>query len=196
MLCTLQLNGLIDALKELSWSPPEQFRIVTVSFDPVETPSLAKAKKQNYVGEYGRPSAAAGWHFLTGTPNSVKALTEAVGFNYKWNDQRKEWMHAAAVYICTPEGRLSRYLYGVQYDPNTLRLSLVEASEGKTGSPLDQIILYCYRYDPAEGRYGPAALNIMRAGGGLTAIILTTTLATLWLRDVRRRRKPAEEAES
>ena len=193
MLCTLQLNGMIEGLRELNWTPGKQFRIVTVSIDPTETPSLAKAKKKTYLSEYERPSASAGWHFLTGKQKDITALAEAVGFGYRWNPKRKQWMHTAALFLCTPEGKLSRYLYGVQFDASTLKLSLVEASAGKIGSSLDQIILYCYQYDASEGRYGLAAMNVMRAGGGLTAALLGLTLATFWMREARRRRiVPAE----
>jgi len=188
MLCTLQLNGLVDALREMSWTPGQQFVFLTVSFDPGETPALAKAKQQNYVAEYGRPSAAQGWHFLTGRQQSITALTEATGFGYKWNPERGEWMHVAAAIVCTPDGRISRYLYGVQYDADTLRLSLVEAAAGRIGSTLDKIILYCYHYDAGSGRYGLAALRIMRLGGGLTVVALGTALVTVWLRDARRGR--------
>jgi len=193
MLCTLQLNGLIEALKELNWTPGEQFEIVTVSIDPVETPTLAKAKKQSYLSEYGRPAAAKGWHFLTGRQKEIRHLAAVCGFDYKWNEDRREWMHAAALFVCTPDGRLSRYLYGVQFEPQTLRLSLVEASSGKIGSPLDQIILYCLHYDAGAGRYSLAALNLMRAGGAVTVVLVGTLLAVFWRRESRRRRPPAGE---
>lgn len=188
MLCTLQLNGLIDGLRRMDWTPGEQFEIVTVSFDPAETPSLAKAKKDNYLGEYGRPSAAKGWHFLTGKQKSIKTLTETVGFGYKWNADRGQWIHIAALYACTPDGRVSRYLYGVMFEPGTLRFSLIEASEGKVGSTLDQIILYCYHYDSATGKYSLGAMSVMRIGGGLTLLALAAILGTLWRREARRRR--------
>jgi len=193
MLCTLQLNGLIDALKRLAWTPGERFEIVTVSFDPAERPQLAKLKKQNYIREYGRPIAARGWHFLTGTKSNIEALTKTVGFTYRWDEESKQWLHAAAVYACTPTGKLSRYLYGVMYEPRDLRLALVEAGEGKTGSTLDQIILFCFHYDADAGRYAPIARRIMSLGGVLTVITLGTTLALLWVRDARRARKSVVE---
>ncbi len=194
MLCTLQLNGLVDALRRVAWSAGEQFEMVTVSFDPAETPSLARAKKQTYVEEYGRPSAVKGWHFLTGKQASIKALTETVGFGYRWNPDSQQWIHAAAVYMCTPDGRLSRYLYGVMYEPNTLRLAMVEASEGKIGSTLDRIILYCFHYDDEAGKYSLAAVKVMRIGGALTAIILGTALMSFWLRGRRRRALPVSSS--
>jgi protein SCO1/2 len=193
MLCTLQLNGLIAGLQEMSWLPGQQFEIVTVSIDPAETPSLAAAKKQSYMTDYGRPSAAAGWHFLTGKQKAIKTLADEVGFGYRWNPERKQWMHAAALFVCTPDGKLSRYLYGVQYDPDTLRLSLVEASAGKAGSSLDRVILYCYQYDPSAGKYGLVSLNVVRVGGVLTLLALGLLLMPLWLRETRRRRKASTD---
>ena len=196
MLCGLQLNGLIDALEQMSWTPGDEFDIVTISFDPLETPKLARLKKQSYIKAYGRPAAARGWHFLTGKPPSIEAITKAIGFQYKWVEERQQYAHVAAIYVCTPEGRLSRYLYGVIYDPRTLRLSLVEAAEGKIGSPLDQILLYCFHYDADARRYAPAAMNIMRAGGGLTAVLLGGTLVAFWVRDARKRKRAPTETES
>jgi protein SCO1/2 len=188
MLCTLILNGLVGAVREVGWTPGREFEIVTVSFDPNETASLANAKKESYVGALGRPEAAKGWHFLTGRQSEIDALTRAVGFEYRYDADSNQFAHAAVLVLCTPEGRISRYLYGVQFEPRTLRLSLVEASEGRIGSPLDQVILYCYHYDPESRAYAPAAVRIMRAGGLLTILVLGSVLLVLWLRDVRRRR--------
>lgn len=193
MLCTLQLNGLIDGLNRLAWIPGQQFEIVTVSFDPAEKPALAKLKKQNYMGSYGRPEAARGWHFLTGDEANIKTLTDTLGFSYRWDEGSKQWLHAAAVYVCTPTGRTSRYLYGVMYEPQDLRLALVEAGQGKIGSALDQIILFCFHYDAEAGRYAPAAWNIMRATGVLTVIVLGTILTLLWIRDSRRSKRSLPE---
>jgi protein SCO1 len=195
MLCTLQLNGLISGLKGLAWNPGGEFEIVTVSFDPQETPALARAKKDNYLADLGKPSAARGWHFLTGDAGNIARLTETVGFSYKWNPARQQWVHVAVLVVCTPDGRISRYLYGVLFDPTTLRLSLVEAGEGKTGSTLDQMLLYCFHYDAAEGKYGMTALGLMRAGGVVTVLVLGTALVTFWVRDVRRRRAAAPAGE-
>jgi protein SCO1/2 len=189
MLCTLQLNGLIEGLQAARWVPGDHFEWVTVSIDPSETPELARAKKMNYLADYDWAAAAGGWHCHTGREADVRALADAVGFGYRWNEARKEWMHVAAAVVCTPDGRISRYLYGVQYEPRTLKLSLIEASEGKIGSALDQIILYCYHYDADAGRYAPAAMNIMRAGGILTLLTLGSTLSAFWLREARRRRQ-------
>jgi protein SCO1 len=186
MLCSLITNGLLNGMRELNWTPGQEFRLVTVSIDPLETPVLAKLKKQNYIQDYGRPSAAAGWHFLTGKEPAVKALAETVGFGYRWNAERKEYAHPAVLFVCTPEGKISRYLYGVEFPTRTLRLSLVEASQGKIGSTLDRVILYCFHYDADARRYTLAAMNIMRAGGALTVLLLASVLIPLWIRDSRR----------
>jgi len=189
MLCGLVLNGVVEALREIPWTAGNEFRIVTVSIDPSETATLAQLKKQVYIKEYGRPEAAAGWHFLVGREENIRVLADAVGFGYTYNEKRGEYVHAAGIFICTPDGRLSRYLYGIQYDPRTVRLSLLEASEGKIGSPLDKILLYCFHFDAAEGRYAPAAMNLMRAGGTVAVLSLGIVLSILWKRDRGRRRE-------
>jgi protein SCO1/2 len=186
MLCGLVSNGLSDAMKQLDWTAGDEFTVLSVSFDASETPALAKLKKLNYVEDLGRPSAAGGWHFLTGDAEPIRRLTEAIGFGFRWNEQRQEFAHAAAIFILTPDGRISRYLYGVQFDPQTLRLSLVEASEGEIGTTRDKILLYCFQYDPSKGRYGPAAQRIMRAGGLLTATVLAILIFSFWRRDRKR----------
>lgn len=188
MLCTLQLNGLVDALRRMEWTPGRQFEIVTVSIDPLETPPLARLKKQNYMKEYGRPEAAKGWHFLTGREENIRRLAATVGFEYRYDRETDQYVHAAALFVCTPEGRVSRYLYGILYDPTTLRLSLVEAAEGRMRSTVDRILLYCFHYDSAKGRYAPAAMNLMRAGGVATVLILGGVLAAYWRREAARRK--------
>ena len=188
MLCGLQLNGLVDGLADLEWTPGVEFEVVTVSIDPTEKPTLARQKKQSYLKRIGRPAAAGGWHFLTGKPAEIRALAEATGFRYAKDETTGEYAHAAVLFVLTPEGRLARYLYGIEMPRKTLRLSLVEASEGKIGSALDQLILYCYHYDPSSRSYAPVAMNIMRAGGGASALLLGVVLSVLWLREARRRR--------
>lgn len=191
-ICSAQLNGLVEALKELDWTPGAQFDIVTLSFDQTETPQLAKVKKENYIDYYGRPAAAGGWHFLTGKKENISALTNAVGYRFRWNEQESQWMHAPVIVICTPDGRISRYLYGVMYEPKTLRLALLEASEGKIGTTLEQILLWCYRYDSHQGQYTLAAMRVMQLGGGLTVMVLAIVLLTL--RRLSARRQKAELA--
>jgi protein SCO1 len=188
MLCTLVLNGMVDALRDVPLAPGQDFELITVSIDPVETPALARAKQDVYVAEYGHPEAGRGWHFLTGGEESIQALAEAVGFGYRYDADRNEYAHAAALFVVTPDGRVSRYLYGVLFDPRTVRLSLVEASEGRIGSALDQILLYCYHFDAAKGRYAPAAMRLMRAAGAFTVILLGSFLAAQWVREARRKR--------
>jgi protein SCO1/2 len=189
MLCTLVLDGMVDALQPLDWIPGEQFEMVTVTIDPTEKPELARFKKQSYVASYGKPEAAAGWHFLTGRQEQIERLADAVGFRYKLVEETNEYAHPAVLFVLTPEGRVSRYLTGVMHEPKTLRLSLVEASEGKIGTPLDKFLLYCYRYDSEEGRYAPVAMRIMRLGGGMMVIILGAVLLAFWLRELRTKKK-------
>jgi protein SCO1 len=177
MLCNQTLNGLVGALEAVSFTPGREFRVVTVSFDPRETPDLAFKKKETYIKRYRREGADEGWHFLTGDKEQIDRLAQSVGFNYVWDEQSKQFAHASAIMVATPEGKLSHYFYGIEYSPKDLRLSLVEASSGKIGSPVDELILYCYHYDPTTGKYGPVIMNIMRLAGvatvaGLVALLL------------------------
>jgi len=188
MLCTLVLDGMVRVLQGMDWVPGQNFQVVTVSIDPKETPDLARQKKENYLTSYGRPEAASGWHFLTGNEEQIRALADAVGFRYRSLEQNGEFAHPAVLFVLTPEGRISRYLFGVQHDPGTLRLSLVEASEGRIGTPVDKFLLYCYRYDAEAGTYAPVAMQIMRLGGGATALLVGGVLLGFWVRDSRRRR--------
>jgi protein SCO1/2 len=187
MLCTLVLNSLVDGLKDLPWTPGQEFEIVTVSIDPTETPTLAKLKKQNYLEEYGRAGAAGGWHFLTGREESIRKLADAVGFGYRYVEERGQYAHPAAIFVVTPDGRMAKYLYGVLYQPKTLRLALAEAGQGKIGTTTDQLLLYCFHYDAQEGRYVLAATNIMRFGGATTAVVVGLWLAVSWRRGARRK---------
>jgi len=187
MLCTLELNGLVQGMKGLAWTPGDQFSVVTVSFDPRETAQLAAAKKQSYLEDLGRPSAEAGWHFLTGSQASIDALTKAVGFSYEYDKDTDQYAHAAVVMLATPEGRVGRYLYGVAFEPATLKLGLLEASKGKIGSTWERFILYCYHYDAEQGRYALAARSIMRVGGALTVLVLGSVIGGFWLRERKNR---------
>ncbi len=186
MLCTLQLNGLADGMSGLSWGAGQEYEVVTVSINPLETPQLARAKKASYLERLRRPAAGRGWHFLTGDERSIEALTDAVGFRYRFDPKTGQFAHVAALAILTPEGRIARYLYGIEYPPKTLKLALLEASEGKTGSTWDRIILYCCRYDPQNRRYTPVAMNIMRLGGAATLLVLGVVLVPFWIRSRRR----------
>jgi protein SCO1/2 len=170
MLCTEVLNGLVRALLDVPLSPGSDFDILTVSFDPRETPEMAAAKKKTYVERYGRPGAEGGWHFLTGDAEAIRRLTDAVGFRYSYDAANDRYAHASGLMVVTPSGRISRYFYDVKFSPRDLRLGLVEASEGRVGSPVDKILLYCFHYDPRVGKYGPAIMNLVRAGGVLTML--------------------------
>jgi protein SCO1/2 len=171
MLCTQVLNGLNRSLKEIPMEMGRDFRVVTVSIDPTERPILAEAKQVMYAGMYGRPGAAEGWHFLTGSEREIKQLANAVGFRYAYDPDSKQFAHASVIMILTPEGKISRYLYGIQYPQRDLRLGLVEASNGKIGSPVDQILLFCYHYDPHTGKYGLLISRIIQLSGLLTVLI-------------------------
>jgi len=189
MLCGLVVNGLTDGMKRMDWTPGVEYRVVTLSIDPRETPTLAKLKKQNYIKELGRPSSAPGWAFLTGREGDINAVTEAVGFGYRWNEARQEFAHAAVLVVCTPDGRVSRYLYGIQFDPQTLRLALVEAADGKVGSAMDRVLLFCFQYDAHEGRYALAAVRLMQAGGVAATLAVGGLLLALWRRERRRQER-------
>jgi protein SCO1/2 len=180
MLCTQVLNGVESGLKELSTDIGKQFEVVTVSIDPTESHVLAKVKQEMYVGMYGRPGAAEGWHFLTGDEPQIKQLADAVGFRYAYDPDTKQFAHASAIMLLTPEGRVSRYFYGIQYPSRDLRLGLVEASAGKIGSPVDQVLLFCYHYDPATGKYGLLISHVIQAGGALTVLILGIAILILF----------------
>jgi protein SCO1 len=190
MLCSLQLNGLFDAMKRMPWAIGDKFEMITLSFDPLETPERARMTKQKYLEIYRRPGAAEGWHFLVGREENIKKLTDAVGFRYRYSAERKQYVHVAVTFILTPDGRLSRYLYGVEYDPQTLRLSLLEAADGRIGSTVDQILLFCFHYDAEKGRYAPIAFRLMQIGGGATVLVV---VGLIWI--LRRREKTKKPPE-
>jgi len=172
MLCTIVLNGVLHSLKDLKYNVGQEFEVVTVSFDPTEKPSLAAAKKAIYVGLYGRPNASAGWHFLTGDEPSIRQLTQAVGFRYNYDPRTKQFFHATGIMVLTPDGHLARYFYGIQYPTGNLRLALVEASQGKIGSPVDQVLLYCSQYDPATGKYSVIVSHVLKLASLATVLSL------------------------
>lgn len=172
MLCGEALSGLAGAMKMIKFDAGNQYDVVTVSFNPKETPQIAAQKKLEYLKRYGRPSAANGWHFLTGSADSINALTKAVGFQYQYDPKIDQYAHVTAIMVLTPEGRISRYFYGVDFPPKDLRMGLVEASQGKIGNAVDQILLYCYHYNPATGKYGAVVSNMLKIGGALTIVLL------------------------
>jgi protein SCO1 len=179
MLCNQVLNGMLSSFRRVSFNVGEQYEVVTVSFDPRETPQLAAAKKQTYVKAYNRPAAEAGWHFLTGDEANIKRLTSAVGFRYVWDEPTKQFAHASAIMLLTPEGKLARYFYGIEYSPQDLRLGLVEASQNQIGTPVDALMLYCYHYDPATGKYGAVVMNIVKVAGVITIGLMAGLLLVL-----------------
>jgi len=183
MLCTLVLNGLTKTLKTMNFEPGKEFDVVVVSFDPRDTPELAAKKKATYVAEYGRVATADGWHFLTGDQAAIARVATAVGFRYKWVPEEKQFAHAAAIMVATPEGRMSRYFYGVDYAGRDLRLGLIEAADHKIGSAVDVLLLFCYRYDPATGKYGAIVLNMVRIGGVATVLVIGAFMAVMFRRE-------------
>jgi protein SCO1 len=180
MLCTQVLNGVESGLKELQMDIGREFDVVTVSIDPSDSHVLASVKKEMYTGMYGRPGAAQGWHFLTGDEPQIKQLAAAAGFRYAYDPDSKQFAHASAIMVLTSEGKISRYFYGIQYPKRELRLGLVEASEGKIGSPVDQVLLFCYHYDPSTGKYGLLISHIIQAGGALTVLIIGVVVLVLF----------------
>lgn len=183
MLCTLELNGLVRSLKTLEMSAGEDFTIVTISFDPSESPQLAAEKRERYLGEYQRASADDGWQFLTGDEDSIQQLCKAVGFRYVYDFERDEYAHASGIVVLTPGGRVSRYFFGIEYAPKDLRLGLVESSAGKIGSAADHLLLLCYGYDPANGKYGFLVMNALRLGGVATLLALGGFVGVMHYRD-------------
>ena len=171
-LCDLVLNGLSHAMEQISLNVGTDYDVVTVSFNPKETWQLAGAKKANYIEKYQRTGAKQGWHFLTGREDAIKKLTNTVGFRYNWDPISKQFAHASGIMVLTPEGKIARYFYGITYKPRDFRLGLVEASANKIGTPADQVLLFCYHYDPTTGKYGMAITQITRALGTATVLCL------------------------
>lgn len=189
-LCNQVLNGLTSSLKTLTaFDIGKEFNVLAVSFDPRETADLAAKKKETYMEWYKRTGAAEGWHFLTGDQAAIDRLTQAVGFNYNYDPKTDQFAHASGIMIATPQGKLARYFYGVEYSAKDVRLGLVEASENKIGSPVDKLILYCYHYDPVSGKYGLVIVNVMRLGGMMTIIGMVALLLILHRKNATRKRE-------
>lgn len=183
MLCTLVLNGMLSTLRALPFTAGEEFDIITVSFDPTDTPALAAQKKATYLEEYRRPGAEGGWHFLTGDEANIKRLADAVGFRYTYLPDKQEFAHAAGIMVLTPRGILARYFYGVEYAPRDVKFGLMEAAENRIGTPVDQLMLFCFRYDPSTGRYTNLVLNAVRLGGVLTVLAFAVFALRSWRRE-------------
>lgn len=188
MLCNLVFNGLSDAVRQLDLEIDRQYQIITVSFNATETSELAAAKKENYLAASEGAITATGWDFLVGLEENSRALAEALGFKYYYDEKQEQFAHAAVVHVLADDGTISRYLYGIEFQPKDLRLAVLEASQGKIGTTLDRIILYCYAYDPEAGGYVLMASNLMRLGGLVMVFIMITALFVLWWRQRRRRR--------
>lgn len=193
MLCNEVLNGLTGSLKGISLDAGKDFDVVAISFDARENdkPDLAKNKKANYLERYGRPGSENGWHFLTGTQDSIDRVTKAAGFNYAWDDKTQQFAHAGGIMITTPGGKLSRYFYGIDYAPKDVKFGLMDSAESKIGNPAEKLLLYCYHYDPASGKYGLAILNVIRLGGIATLLVMGMMFIVFW-----RRNKHKREAEA
>ncbi len=186
MLCTLSLNGLLNSLQHLTFSAGSEFNVVTVSFDPREKPALAAAKKRVYLTLYNRPTGWNGWHFLTGDEESIRRLTGAVGFRYKWDADSGQYSHATGIMLLTPEGKIARYFYGIDYPATDLRLGLIETSSGKIGTPVDAVLLLCSHYDPVKGKYGLVITRVLQLAGGATVLVLGSFMLVWFLHDRRR----------
>ncbi len=185
MLCTLVLNGVTTSLGLMEFNPGEEFDVVVVTIDPQEGPELAAAKKANVLEEYGRPDTATGWHFLTGSEESIQALSSAVGFRYIYDADTDEYAHASGIMVLTPQGRLARYFYGIDYPPRDVGFALMEASEERIGSLANQLLLFCYQYDPETGTYGAATFFLLRLGAIITTLGLVSGILLMRLRERR-----------
>lgn len=193
MLCTMVLNGVLKSIRALSFNVGDEFEIVTFSFDPTEGYELASRKKNSYLKKYGRDGAEKGWHFLTGDSTSIKQLSKAIGFNYRFDKETNQYVHASGIMVLTPDGVLSRYFYGIEYSARDLKLGLLDASKDKIGSPVDQLLLYCFHYDPTTGKYGVVIMNVIRVAGTTTAALVLGFVAVMVLRD---RRKKADKVQN
>jgi protein SCO1/2 len=180
MLCGEVLSGLESALRVLKFDVGNEFDVLTVSFDPKETPEMAAAKKTEFLKRYGRPTAASGWHFLTGPAASIDALTKAAGFQYEYDSKTGQFAHATAIMVLTPDGKIAQYYYGVEFPPKDLRLGLVQASQNKIGTLVDEVLLYCYHYDPDKGKYGPVIIRILKLAAAATILLLGAFLIVMF----------------
>jgi protein SCO1 len=199
MLCSLMLKGFVSGLRDIDFVPGKEFRVVTVSIDPAETTERARETKNRYLRALGKPEAKDGWHFLTTDEATVAAYAKALGFGYFYNEERKEYAHPSAMAVASPDGKIVRYLYGIEYPKSSLRLALLEASQGKIGNPFDRLVLYCFHYDSAAGKYAPKAANLMRVGGAVSVLVLLGFLIVLFRAEFKKRKavlSPANPAES
>src|SRR5215510_4892862 len=185
LLCTQIMNGISSALKVLPYTPGNEFDVVLVSFDPRDTPEAANAKKRAHLDHWAARETANGWHFLTGDEASIRQVTAAAGFTYQWDAETQQFAHVSGLLVATSDGTLSRYFYGVEFSPKDLRLALVDSGKGKVGSVVDELLLYCYQYDPSHGKYGAVFMNIMRLGAVLTVIVIGGFILLMRRREMR-----------
>jgi protein SCO1/2 len=190
MLCSLVLDATVKSLNDVPWTVGDQFDVVSVSIDPKDTPETATKKRAQVIDSYARAKGnPKGWHFLVGEEDQIRKVTDAIGFKYHYDARQKQYAHPAAIYLLTPDGRLARYLYGIQYDPNDIRLGLLEASEGRSVSTTERILLYCYHYDPQGKHYSLVAMNVMRLGGVVTLVLMGSMFLIMWARGRRKRKQ-------
>jgi len=194
MLCGEVLQGLTGSLKVLNFSVGRDFDVVTVSFDPHETPDMAAQKKRDIMRRYGRPGADQGWHFLTGPAESINALTKAVGFQFQWDEKTQQYAHATTIVVLTPDRHVAQYFYGVEFPPKDLRLGLVQASQNRIGGLTDQVLLYCYHYDPRTGKYGAIISRILSIAGAATVLLLGAFVFVLYRADASAQHKAMRRA--
>ena len=185
MLCSQTMNGISSALKVVPFTPGEDFEVVLVSFDPRDTPEAANAKKRAHMQHWSAQDTAEGWHFLTGDEATIRRVTSAAGFTYTWDEASGQFAHVSGLLTLTPDGRLSRYFYGVEYSPKELRMALVESGEGKVGSAVEELLLYCFQYDPTSGRYGLVVMNLVRLGGLVTMVLVAGFVFAMRRRESR-----------
>lgn len=183
VLCSVVLDAVFEVVKELQWNPGSEYTIISFSIDPAETTELAAETKEEYLSDLGRDGAENGWHFLTGSQESINKLTEAIGFRYKYDEDKDQYLHMASIMLLSPEGKVVRYLYGAKFSEFNLRNALYEAADGKIGSAVDKVVLYCFTFDPDSNSYVPVAWNIMKLGGLATVIILGIFLGVFWKRE-------------
>lgn len=181
-LCNFHLNGLTDTLKKVDWSPGNQFDIIAFSFDAKENADVASKKKDSYLKIFNRPGTENGWHFVTAEQAVVTALMEQVGFQFRWNEKVGEWSHASAAIIISSDGTISRYLHGIQFEPRDVKLALNEAANGKVGSIIDSVMLYCFKYDRHQSKYGLQVFRVMQIGAAISALLLALWLLPVWMR--------------
>jgi protein SCO1 len=188
-LCNFHLNGVTDVLKTLDWSVGQKFEVIALSFDPREDAALATKKKISYLKVYDRPGTEAGWHFLTADEATIKKIAASVGFQYRWEESTKEWAHASAATVLTPDGKISRYLHGILFDKRDVKMALMEAVDGKIGSITEKLVWFCYKYDQHASKYSVAISRLMKVAGALCVLLLGAVLVSFWARARREQAK-------